>query len=313
MAPPSPSGTESTALDRIEERLRSLTASMATKDDLKTLTTTIQDTLRAEMAGIRAEVTAHAGRITLQEEATEALTTRVATADTAIARQGTMLLSMRRHLEDLDNRGRRCNIRIRGIPEAEGPPEDVVEILTELFQSILQPTSPQHIEFERAHRTMRPRTLEDGPRDLICCLHSFPVKDTIMRKARERPTWPYRGSQVALYNDLSPITLEARRALRPVTTALRERDITYKWGFPFALLARHQNGWISLRWPEEVPRFMEELGLPAPTVHNWILGTWAPTQRPQRGPVGEEHGPPLFSRPDGAETRLPRKSECRPV
>ncbi|CAH2305453.1 Hypothetical predicted protein [Pelobates cultripes] len=206
----------------------------------------------------------------------------------AITCQGTMLLSMRRHLEDLDNRGRRCNIRIRGVPEAEGSTENVVEILTELFQSILQQTSPQHIEFERAHRTTRPRTLEDGPRDLICCLHSFPIKDTIMRKARERPTWPYRGTQVALYNDLSPITLESRRALRPVTTALRERDITYKWGFPFALMARHRNGWISIRWPEEVLRFMEELGLPIPVVPNWILGTSAPTQRTQRGPRRRE-------------------------
>ncbi|CAH2311348.1 Hypothetical predicted protein [Pelobates cultripes] len=95
IAPTSPPGSDGTTLERIEDRLRSLMASMATKDNLRSLTTTIQDTLRAEMAGIRSEVASHAGRISLQEEATEALTARVTTADTAITRQGAMLLSMR--------------------------------------------------------------------------------------------------------------------------------------------------------------------------------------------------------------------------
>ncbi|CAH2294008.1 Hypothetical predicted protein [Pelobates cultripes] len=216
MAAPSTSGQEGPALDRIESTLRDLAAAMVTKTDLQANTTAIQETLRTEIAGIRTELTTQAGRITEVEEANAALTTRMAATDTAVARQGEMLLSMRRHLEDVDNRGRRCNIRIRGVPETEGT-ENVNDTLMELFRSLLHPTPLPEIEFERAHRALRPCNVEDGPRDLICCLHSFPVKNTIMVKARERQTWPFRGVQVALYNDLSPITLEARRALRPVT------------------------------------------------------------------------------------------------
>ncbi|CAH2295641.1 Hypothetical predicted protein [Pelobates cultripes] len=96
-------GSETTALDRIERKLRDLTATMVTRTDLQTLTATIQDTLRSEVAG----------HITAAEEAAAALTTRMASTDTAVARQGDMLLSIRRHLEDVDNRGRRCNIRVR--------------------------------------------------------------------------------------------------------------------------------------------------------------------------------------------------------
>ncbi|CAH2312664.1 Hypothetical predicted protein [Pelobates cultripes] len=197
------------ALDRIEGTLRDLRASMVTKADLQAITTTIQDTLRTEVAGIRTELTAQAGRITAMEEANAALAAHVAATDTAVARQGEMLFSMRRHVEDVDNRGRRCKIRVRGVPETEGR-ENAEEILTELFRSLLQPSPLPEIEFERAHRTLRPQAAEDGPRDLICCLHSFPVKNTIMAKAQERQTWPFRGVQVSLYNDLSPITLEAR-------------------------------------------------------------------------------------------------------
>ncbi|CAH2251668.1 Hypothetical predicted protein, partial [Pelobates cultripes] len=173
MATSPASEQEIPALSRIESSLRDLTASAVTKSDLQAITTAIQETLRTEIAGIRTELTSQAGRITAVEEASEALTARVAATDTAVARQGEMLLSVRRHLEDVDNRGRRCNIRVRGVPEAEGP-EDAVAILTELFCSLLQPSPPTEIEFERAHRALRPRTVEEGPRDLICCLHSFP-------------------------------------------------------------------------------------------------------------------------------------------
>ncbi|CAH2305817.1 Hypothetical predicted protein, partial [Pelobates cultripes] len=112
--PPSPassSGAEHSSLDRIGEEIRSIAASMATKTDLLTLTTTIQDALRAEMAGIRTEVTAHGTCIEALETAMETQSSRISSTDLAITRQGDMLLDMRRHLEDLDNRGRRCNIR----------------------------------------------------------------------------------------------------------------------------------------------------------------------------------------------------------
>ncbi|CAH2224717.1 Hypothetical predicted protein [Pelobates cultripes] len=98
-----------------------------------------------------------------------------------------------------------------------------------------------------------------------------------MAKARSRPTWRFQDADVALYQDLSPLTLEARRALRPITTQLQERRITYKWGYPFALLARHQNEWVPLRWPEEAPRFLQRLGLPPTEITNWILSQ--PEQR----------------------------------
>ncbi|CAH2330767.1 Hypothetical predicted protein [Pelobates cultripes] len=53
MAPTSPAqeGPAASALERISEEIRTMMAAMATKADLLILTTTIQDALRAEMAG----------------------------------------------------------------------------------------------------------------------------------------------------------------------------------------------------------------------------------------------------------------------
>ncbi|CAH2306955.1 Hypothetical predicted protein, partial [Pelobates cultripes] len=92
MAPTSsaPGAPSASTLEGIGEELRTIAASMATKADLLGLTTTIQDALRAEIAGIRTEVT--------------------------------LLLQLRRSVEDLDNRGRRCNIR--GIRDVHGSPAE---------------------------------------------------------------------------------------------------------------------------------------------------------------------------------------------
>ncbi|CAH2293960.1 Hypothetical predicted protein, partial [Pelobates cultripes] len=122
MAPTSamPGAPSASTLEGIGEELRTIAASMATKADLLVLTTTIQDALRAEIAGIRTEVTAQGHRIQAVEHSHEAYTARLASTDTALARQGDLLLQLRRTVEDLDNRGRRCNIRVRGVPETEG-------------------------------------------------------------------------------------------------------------------------------------------------------------------------------------------------
>ncbi|CAH2274615.1 Hypothetical predicted protein [Pelobates cultripes] len=188
---PSPGEPHGAALERKGDELRTMAAAMATKADLLVLTTTIQDALRAEMAGIRAEVTAQTGRIQELERSQEAHTMRHQATDTALAHQGELLLHMRMSVEDLDNRGRRCNVRVRGVP------------------------------------------------------------------------------------------------------ALQERNIPYRWSFPFALLARNQNGWVSVRWPEEILRFLEELDLPPISIQDWVLGPLRPLQQraPQRRGDNPLRGP----------------------
>lgn len=46
-------------------------------------------------------------------------------------------IEINRHMEDLDNRGRRCNIRVRGIPESVEP-EQITLPLQGVFNSLLE-------------------------------------------------------------------------------------------------------------------------------------------------------------------------------
>lgn len=64
-----------------------------------------------------------------------------------ISSQAKLLQDTGLHLEDLDNRGRRNNIRIRGLPEA-----DSAENLPGLFNQILGEPPTHQIKLDRALR-----------------------------------------------------------------------------------------------------------------------------------------------------------------
>lgn len=74
-----------------------------------------------------------------------------------------------RHLEDLDNRGRRNNIRVRGLPEAEGQ-EDLQLILEAIFNRLLGEPVSHKIKLDRAHRALRLKTASAQSRDAVCTI-----------------------------------------------------------------------------------------------------------------------------------------------
>ncbi|CAH2221753.1 Hypothetical predicted protein [Pelobates cultripes] len=212
------------------------------------------------MAAVWTDLTALDHRVDALDAERIQNTHRQRAVDLATTRQGNLLLDLRRQVEDLDNRGRRNNISVRGLPEAEG--ERPQEILTGLFTHQLWEAAPEDFGIERAHWALRAPRRDGLPRDLICALVSFPLKEELIKAAHSRPDLCYMDAPVSLYQDLSQTTLDARRALRPLTRLLQERRIPYKWGFPFSLQAWVDSMWHVLRWPNDFPRFLWSAGLP---------------------------------------------------
>lgn len=86
---------------------------------------------------------------------------------------------MQRHIEDLDNRGRRNNIRVRSLSESDGP-EDLNSTLQILFNDLLGEPSTHPVEMDRAHQALHPKGSPPKPRDVICSIHSYILKENIM-------------------------------------------------------------------------------------------------------------------------------------
>ena len=142
--------------------------------NLQAMAMDIKSSFAAAITDIRADIQGIAVRTGAIEQAsarqTDAIKQIQKNADMHLGH----IIEIHRHLEDLDNRGRRHNIRIRGVPEM--PDQIPVERTAEtIFNDILERPPDSPIEFERVHRALRPRGREnDPPRDIICSLSRRP-------------------------------------------------------------------------------------------------------------------------------------------
>lgn len=75
------------------------------------------------------------------------------------------LIDMNRHLEDMNNRGRRPNLM--GNPESVKGPQ-LQSVLWQILNTFLGRPPDTPMEIEKCHRALRPRGREnDPPRDVI--------------------------------------------------------------------------------------------------------------------------------------------------
>uniref|UniRef100_A0A8C5PVC9 Uncharacterized protein n=1 Tax=Leptobrachium leishanense TaxID=445787 RepID=A0A8C5PVC9_9ANUR len=243
--------------------LERLISALPTKADLSDMVADLRDNFGREVLEIRTEVTTLSTRVgALEEVAQRPPPETSATLPAAFS-------ELQRRVDDLDNRGRRHNIRVRGLPESDGP-KDPRAILTELFNQILNRKLNTPILFDRAHRALRPRPPPTvPPRDAICHLTEFALKESIMLKARSSRQWDFHQCSLELYQDLSPFTLAARRCLQPVTQALRQDNLPYRWGFPFTLLTLRNGVRHAICYPTDVPAFLEAMELPEISIRIW--------------------------------------------
>lgn len=123
---------------------------------------------------------------------------------------------------------------------------------------------------ERIHRALRPKGRETNPpRDIICCIVDYKLKEDILRQARGKHPLQYNGAHLQIFQDLSGITLQHRRDLKQLLDVLRTHGILYRWKFPFCLAATHLGRTALLKVPEDLPQFCDSLGLPLVDVPNW--------------------------------------------
>ncbi|KAJ1090936.1 hypothetical protein NDU88_004064 [Pleurodeles waltl] len=87
-------------------------------------------------------------------------------------------------LENLENRSRRSNILIRGVPAQAivGPLEGFV---FHLFKHVAPVLDDQDIILDRTHRTGRPSLSPSQPQDILTCLHYYKQKEQILTVVRD--------------------------------------------------------------------------------------------------------------------------------
>ncbi|OCT97298.1 hypothetical protein XELAEV_18009524mg [Xenopus laevis] len=235
--------------------LRTLLADLPNKADLAQLLQDIQSSIKQEVTGLQTELAKMAGKLTALETAQSGLLDKTDHLSARATNQERQIYMLKRATEDLENRNRRCNIRIRGLSEKADLPE-ARHSVEGLFRQLLGLGAEEPIPIERFHRVMFGR--QGKPRDLLCCLHP-----------REAGDLTIGGDKIELYQDLAHSMIIQRRFLKEIVEALRSQKVVYRWAFPFALAARHYGTWLYLREPSDASRFCSALDIATPDLSAW--------------------------------------------
>lgn len=275
--------------------LKQQLAAIPTKHDMEGYIARLEAVYKSEIQALTANLSQVSDQVQRLEDDVGVVTTHQATQDRAIAQNTQHIHMLFAIAEDHENRNRRNNLRIRGIPETVAN-ANILPSLQKLFNDLLGDPETSPIEIDRAHRTLGPKSQDPNrSRDILCRIHYFTVKELILRKARERGDIFLDGCKIQLLSDLSKMTLDKRRALRPLLDILRDHEIAYSWGYPFQLQTRRDGALLSVRVPADVPDFCAALRIPVVSIRDWPF-TPLPPQRPQqrrrgRSPPSPQGGP----------------------
>lgn len=136
---------------------------------------------------------------------------------------------------DLENCNRRNNLRIRGLPEVILQ-DQLAPTITSILNQYVGRDPTADILLERVHRTAGPISpSQDRPRDILCRVHYYHLKEEILRKAWSKGPLDFDRGNIKIFTDVSRRTLTMRRLLGPLLEKLRECGASYRWGHSFLL------------------------------------------------------------------------------
>uniref|UniRef100_A0A6I8R1R5 L1 transposable element RRM domain-containing protein n=1 Tax=Xenopus tropicalis TaxID=8364 RepID=A0A6I8R1R5_XENTR len=136
--------------------LQAYISNLPSKADIKDMLREMTDTIKEEIQDIKKDMLTLAARTDDLENGISKCTSNQKTIYMHIQQQDSIIHDLQRQLEDQENRSRRSNIRVRGVPERI-PNEEIRTVLLQIFNKILNRDPAAEIKIERAHRVQKPK------------------------------------------------------------------------------------------------------------------------------------------------------------
>lgn len=143
--------------------------------------------------------------------------------------------------EELENRSRRNNIRLIGIPEnSEGP--KVTDFVANMLQESLGLDEKPMLD--RAHRALREKPKPGAPpRPIVARVHFFHTRSMILQRAGEASPLLYNGKRIFIFPDFTSSVAKKRAAFGPVKRSLRSiPGVKYGLFYPATLKITSPDG-----------------------------------------------------------------------
>lgn len=165
--------------------------------------------LENNLGEVRHEVTANEKRIEEAEARIAATEEMLDKMETALAAAAKRLAYLEEKTVDLENRGRRKNIRLFGLKEGAEGKRPLLDFIHDMLPQWLDTGPDREFKLERAHRTLAPASL-DRDRAVLIRFLSFQDREFVLRSTRHRDI-THDGSKLGFAQDLSAETMRQRR------------------------------------------------------------------------------------------------------
>lgn len=236
-----------TKLDNIDSRLIDMASSMSA--------------LESKVSEMKRDVSSNAARVEEAEgrihDTERALEKAEAALDSAMKR----ITYLESKTDDLENRGRRKNLRLNGIREGAEGQKSLFEFVSAKLPQWLEMDPDKTFTLERVHRTLAPEKSNKNRAILIRFL-KFQEKEFVYRESRKRVI-THDGAKIYFSQDLSAETVRIRRGFNPVTKLFV--DINAFRGFqhnPCKLRVLHDGKIHLFSKPQEAEKFYKSIPQP---------------------------------------------------
>nr|XP_033819700.1 uncharacterized protein LOC117369345 [Geotrypetes seraphini] len=166
--------------------------------------------------------------------------------------------ALKNQLIDMENRGKRKNIRILGMAEnLEGG--DPVQFLENLLPKLLQLNSKWPLEIERAHRIPKRKSAnQTAPRPLIFKVLRYQQALEILKVAKANKNLNYKGSKLILVPDFAKYTANIRKQFLTFRQQLKEKGYIYGLYYPSTMRVSTGNKSIYFQDPAKLKEFLTQ-------------------------------------------------------
>ena len=209
--------------------------------ELKTFLWTSLETsltpIRTSLDRISAALDSHNQKITTIENTLSTHSNELVELTTRLDQLEKANAALASKAEDLENRSRRQNVRLVGLPEGleGGSP---LEFISKLLQTVIgRDVFPKYPELDRAHRTLAPKPARgQRPRAIIVRFHRYQDKERVLRWARsQREDIKFDGNRILFFPDMSASLAKQRATFKDIKAKLYADGIAFSLRHPARL------------------------------------------------------------------------------
>lgn len=192
--------------------------------------------LKNDMGHVRQDLRKINERVKEAEERISRVEDQLPTLSQTVKTHTQQINSLLLKVDDLENRSRRSNLRLVGVPEKEEGRDPVAYFERWLLEVVGRNILSSFFAIERAHRVPA-RAPPPGapPRPILMKLLNFRDRDAILRAAREKGDFTIQGHKVSLYPDFSNEIQKRRMQFLDVKKRLRNVGVPYAMQYPAKL------------------------------------------------------------------------------